>query len=557
MTRGFLHSVVIVGLVSGCSLAVPRAAAAQTTSMAAFSGVLSGAAVVPASGSAASGFIRVDLLSSSVMTLSMRFAGISAGCTGINVRGPGAAGTNGPVQFMSTCLSVTTGSAADVFILTPGQEAELRNGLYYVVVTNAAFPGGEIRAQITPTRGFVGHFTSAGVVPVPSTSLGTGAAIVTVSPDSVAFFTFFFSGVGTLTSMHLHGGAVPGVTGPQIVQVLSGGGDGGYVGVTFALSPSQLALLKAGLLYLDIHTSAFPEGAVRAQLHVPGALTDFDGEGRAEISEYRPSTSIWYAQNPGTASFTATPWGLSTDSVVAGDYDGDGASDNAVFRSGTFFLRHSIGSGFDAIAFGLPTDSANIPGDYDGDGRTDVAVVRPGGSGTPITFYSLNSSNGGFRAMNWGTSGTDATVVGDYDGDGKSDVVIYRIPTNTYYILNSATGTLTVFPFGVFATDFLTPGDYDGDGRTDFAVYRFAGAMAGTWFIWQSSTNSLRVEQFGTLNDVPAPGDYDGDGKSDLAVIRINGANLNWYIRRSSDGGTTFSVFGLNGDAAPAVVVVR
>jgi hypothetical protein len=36
------------------------------------------------------------------------------------------------------------------FILTPSQSIELLEGLWYVTVTSAAYPNGEIRGQIVP-----------------------------------------------------------------------------------------------------------------------------------------------------------------------------------------------------------------------------------------------------------------------------------------------------------------------------------------------------------------------------------------------------------------------
>ena len=57
--------------------------------------------------------------------------------------------------------------------------------------------------------------------------------------------------------------------------------------------------------------------------------------------------------------------------------------------------------------------------DYDGDGRTDVAVYRDG------TWFILRSS-GGVIATGWGGLPQDIPVPADYDGDGKTDIAVYR-----------------------------------------------------------------------------------------------------------------------------------
>lgn len=78
----------------------------------------------------------------------------------------------------------------------------------------------------------------------------------------------------------------------------------------------------------------------------------------------------------------AFQWGVAGDLPVAGDFDGDGARDIAVYRpsSGTWFIRLSSLQfaivSMRTIRWGQPGDLP-IPGDYDGDGITDVAVFRP------------------------------------------------------------------------------------------------------------------------------------------------------------------------------------
>ena len=74
---------------------------------------------------------------------------------------------------------------------------------------------------------------------------------------------------GAVTGMHIHRGAA-GSTGPVEVTLtgLIDTNEGGNMTAngTVVLTPTQVADLKAGLLYLNIHTALNPSGEVRGQL---------------------------------------------------------------------------------------------------------------------------------------------------------------------------------------------------------------------------------------------------------------------------------------------------
>jgi YVTN family beta-propeller protein len=61
-------------------------------------------------------------------------------------------------------------------------------------------------------------------------------------------------------------------------------------------------------------------------------LFDFDGDGRADVSVFRPSDGMWYLLNSSTG-FTASQFGVSTDKLAPADFDGDGKTDIAVYRA--------------------------------------------------------------------------------------------------------------------------------------------------------------------------------------------------------------------------------
>lgn len=269
---------------------------------------------------------------------------------------------------------------------------------------------------------------------------------------------------------------------------------------------------------------------------------DFDGDGRTDLSVFRPSEGNWYL-NRSTAGLAVINWGTSTDTLVPGDYDGDLKADTAVFRPNAdssqpdFYILNSNGFTVSGYSWGLPGDVPDVR-DYDGDGRDDVAVFRPSNA----TWYVLKTT-GGITVEPFGLTG-DIPVAGDFDNDGKANLAVFRPSNNTWYVAR-ATGVpaqnFDAVPYGI-AGDKLVQADYDGDNKEDIAVYRPSN---GTWYIRNSSNGSTSFIAFGTSTDIPVPGDYDGDGKDDQAVYR-NGV---WYLNRSTSGFLA-TPFGLSSDIA-------
>jgi hypothetical protein len=274
---------------------------------------------------------------------------------------------------------------------------------------------------------------------------------------------------------------------------------------------------------------------------------DFDGDGKSDVSVFRPSQGIWYL-NRSTAGFAAANWGISTDKIVSGDYDGDQRTDLAVFRrseNSTWYIFNSATNTVrietwgannieQAILFDTPT-----PADYDGDGRTDLAVWRTTDNlSEPARFLIKHSSTNSGIATQWGSVG-DIPAPADYDGDNKTDLAIYR--SGVWWILNSTDNTWSVTQWGL-SGDKLVAADYDGDGRDDLAVFRPSDR---TWYV-RGSTSALIYLQFGLADDIPAPGDYDGNGKTDIAVYR----NGTWYINFIGNVNNFVQItqFGLGGD---------
>jgi uncharacterized delta-60 repeat protein len=283
---------------------------------------------------------------------------------------------------------------------------------------------------------------------------------------------------------------------------------------------------------------------------VPVAIsgrTDFDGDGRTDLSVFRPSDGNWYITQSSNQAFRAQQFGVGSDQIVPGDYDGDGKTNFAIWRpsTDTWYTSLDPATNYGAVQFGASGD-VPVPGDYDSDGKSDIAVYRPSES----TFYLLYSSNGSFHFQFWGQAG-DLPVPGDYDGDGKTDFAVFRPSSSTFYILRSFDGAVRGQQWGA-SGDRVVPGDYDGDGKTDIAVFR---PSTGGWYYLQSSNNSFMGVIWGASGDVPAAGDYDGDGKWDVAVFRP--ATGTFYILQSATNALRADQFGANGDVPAAAAFVR
>jgi hypothetical protein len=275
---------------------------------------------------------------------------------------------------------------------------------------------------------------------------------------------------------------------------------------------------------------------------------DFDGDGKTDVSIFRPTLGQWWYLQSSDNSSRTLQFGVATDKIVPADYTGDGKTDIAVYRpsTGEWFILRSEDLSYYAFPFGISTDTP-VPADYDGDGRSDPAVYRSSNS----TFYILKST-GGIQITPFGLTG-DRAVPADYDGDGKADIAIYRSSggLGQWWINKSSDGSV-ITAFAGFSNAPLMPADFTGDGKADFAY--FVGAST-TWNYVKSEDSSSFSVQFGQVGDILAPGDYDGDGKSDLASFRPS--TNTWNIRRSSDGVLFQPTFGTNGDIAVPSAFIR
>ena len=90
----------------------------------------------------------------------------------------------------------------------------------------------------------------------------------------------------------------------------------------------------------------------------PDNSADFDGDGKADVAVYRPSTGVWYVSRSSDGGVGAVAWGGGTDIPAPGDYDGDGKSDQAIFRpaDGNWWILRSGDGGVSTLNWGTNGD---------------------------------------------------------------------------------------------------------------------------------------------------------------------------------------------------------
>lgn len=183
---------------------------------------------------------------------------------------------------------------------------------------------------------------------------------------------------------------------------------------------------------------------------------------------------------------------FQADSVVVGDFNGDGRLDLAVANSGSGDVSILLGRGDGTFqspvhyAAGQGPDSQVAVGDFNGDGELDLVVSNSGSNNVSVL---LGNGDGSFRATTSYDVGRNpsSVAVADVNGDGKLDLVVSNqncshsggpcAQGTVSVLLGNGDGTFQ--PHKDFAAgrvpNWVAVGDFNGDGKLDLAVVNGQG----------------------------------------------------------------------------------
>ncbi len=291
-------------------------------------------------------------------------------------------------------------------------------------------------------------------------------------------------------------------------------------------------------------------------------LLDVDGDGDLDlaIANYSAGVANKLYQNDGSGDFSAnfSTIGVEkklTNSLVAGDVNGDGALDFISGNDGEanrlhLNLANTFNQNTSDIAIGVD-DAADVTtsvsfADSDNDGDIDLIV----GNNAGHTKRYINDGDGGFPDSGEVISASEfmtfSTALGDVDGDGDIDIITGESAAINKLYLNSAEGGGYAAIGNAIGSEIdntwaIVIGDVDGDDYPDL----IAGNAGQTNKLYLNDGTGGFPEvgvDVGSTTDITYSlvlHDMDNDGDLDLIAGNWGATNkiyLNDFSNVTTDG---------------------
>ena len=383
---------------------------------------------------------------------------------------------NGTAQIGTTVL-LLNGSGVILGSAIAGTDGK------YSVLPSLSMADGfyTLQTQATDSSGHSGSLSATTNVTIRTSSPASPDAPTLSLADDTGVVG---DGKTAIRSPRLIGLTIPGGT----VDLIDGSGN---VIATSSASPSTGAYtiqsatsLAVGTLTYRVRVRDFvgnpsAPGSPFTLTIVDASAGDFDGDGKTDLSIFRPSTAQWIVKSSSNSVTSIQSYGGAnlTDIPVSADYDGTGHSELAFFRVGTAQWFINGPNGQRVVSFGASNlFDIPVPGDYDGVGYAEPAVFRP----STAQWFVLGPHGSHMLTTFGATNLFDIPIPGDYDNVGHTEPAVFR-PSTAQWIVLGPKGGRVLGTFGATnLQDIPVPGDYDGIGRTEMAVFRPSTAQ---WFV--------------------------------------------------------------------------